>query len=121
MGEDEIGLLTPKEAADLLKVSVSSIYRLIGEGKLSAIRIGGKGLTIRILKKDLDPFMETCFTVKEVADILRVSVPAIYRWINNGTLPAIKFGGESYSRRISKKAFNAFIESHKINVTPKSK
>lgn len=121
MSEDKMEFLTSEEVADLLKVSVSSIYRLIGEGKLPAIRIGSKGSTVRILKKDLDPFMEPCFTPKEVADILRVSISAVYRWIDNGTLPAIKFGGENYTRRISKKAFSSFIESHKVNIAQKSK
>lgn len=38
--------LTPKEAADLLKVDRLTVYRMIKDGRLSAVRIGKRGWRI---------------------------------------------------------------------------
>ncbi len=48
-----------KEAADLLGVSVATIYLLCGQGRLAHVRVGvgGRG-TIRIKADDLAAFIE---------------------------------------------------------------
>ena len=38
--------VTPKEAVELLKVDRQTIYRMIGEGRLPAERLGMRGLRI---------------------------------------------------------------------------
>ena len=38
------GLLTPEEAADLLKCGLSTVYRLAGAGTLPAVKIPGLSL-----------------------------------------------------------------------------
>jgi len=38
--------LTPKEAADLLKVDRLTVYRMIKDGRLTAARIGKRGWRI---------------------------------------------------------------------------
>jgi excisionase family DNA binding protein len=51
-------LLRVKEAAELLKVSLATIYLLCGQGKLSHIRVGVRGRgTIRIKAEDLAAFI----------------------------------------------------------------
>jgi excisionase family DNA binding protein len=48
-------LLTPREAADALRVSVPTLRRLIARGDLSAIRLGGRpGVALRIRADDLE-------------------------------------------------------------------
>jgi len=40
--------------------------------------------------------METCYTVKEVAKILKRSVTTIYKYIKTGQLQAVKINSQSY-------------------------
>lgn len=47
-------LLTPAEAADRLRVSRSSIYRLVAAGTLPAVRVGA---SIRVRADDLDELL----------------------------------------------------------------
>ena len=37
-----VGLLKPKEVADILKVSVATLHRLAGAGKIPSVWIGGQ-------------------------------------------------------------------------------
>lgn len=48
-------------------------------------------------------------TVQEVADFLRLSVLTIYKYIKEGELQAVEFGGHY---RVSRKALEKFIEEH---------
>jgi excisionase family DNA binding protein len=45
-------LLTPKEAKDLLHISLSLVYQLCEERRIKAIRIGAKGKRGKILIKE---------------------------------------------------------------------
>jgi excisionase family DNA binding protein len=38
------------------------------------------------------PASPNLLTVREAAEVLRVSKPTVYRWIANGELPAIRYG-----------------------------
>ena len=49
-------LLKPKEVADTLRIDVSSLYRLIREGKISSYRIGS---AVRLSQDDLDEYLKT--------------------------------------------------------------
>lgn len=52
-------LLTPREAAKILKVSQHTIYRLVGFNKLRSYKFGDKRQSrIRIRREDLDAFIE---------------------------------------------------------------
>ena len=53
-------LLTVRDAADLLNVSVSLVYLLVDTRKLASHRIGAGRGTIRIFRNDLDEFLATC-------------------------------------------------------------
>lgn len=53
-------VLTVREVADVLRVSLGTVYALVDAGKLDCLRIGtGRG-TIRILEDDLRRYMESC-------------------------------------------------------------
>jgi excisionase family DNA binding protein len=54
--------------------------------------------------------MDNFYTVKEVAQILKVNVHTVYRWIKSGKLQAINFGD---AVRISETELNKFIDKHK--------
>ncbi|MFD4547243.1 helix-turn-helix domain-containing protein [Streptomyces sp. NPDC058466] len=48
------------------------------------------------------PAAQDLLTVQETAVLLRISKPTVYRWIDNGDLPAIRYGqprAEGDSRR----------------------
>jgi len=45
---------TVEEVADILKVSVSTVRRLIKEGQLKTVRVG---IQLRITKEELDRFL----------------------------------------------------------------
>jgi excisionase family DNA binding protein len=38
------------------------------------------------------PAAQKLLTVREAAVLLRISKPTVYRWIDNGDLPAIRYG-----------------------------
>jgi len=52
------------------------------------------------------------FTVQEVAELLRLSILTIYKYIKEGSLEAVEFGGHY---RVSQSALSTFIEIHKVN------
>lgn len=54
---------------------------------------------------------EEFYTAQELADILRVNIMTIYRYIKAGKLEAYKFGKEF---RVEKKVFESFLENYKI-------
>lgn len=53
----DIQLVTPQEAADLLRVDVRIVYNLIQDKSLPAARLGHR--TIRIKRSDVDALIET--------------------------------------------------------------
>lgn len=53
----------------------------------------------------------TLLTVAEVAEILRLSVLTIYKYIQEGKLEASEFGGHY---RISDESLKKFINTHKV-------
>lgn len=52
------------------------------------------------------------YTAQELADILRVNIMTIYRYIKAGKIRAYKFGKEF---RINKVEFNNFLIKYQIN------
>lgn len=50
-------------------------------------------------------------TVQEVADFLRLSVLTIYKYIKEGELEAVEFGGHY---RVSNTSLDDFIQVHKV-------
>lgn len=57
-------------------------------------------------------------TVYEVADILKLSVLTIYKYIRTNQLEAMEFGGHY---RISESALTSFIQNHIVNKKRKEK
>ena len=55
-------LVTPKEAAALMRICQSMVYQLTNEGRLPYLRVGGKGKRGKKLIKesDIEAFMEAC-------------------------------------------------------------
>lgn len=53
--------LTPKEAAQIIKVSRNTMYRLLRTGKIASYRISGGGVSdgYRITREALDAFRRT--------------------------------------------------------------
>ena len=56
--------------------------------------------------------MITLMTVKEVAEILRVSEKTVTRLMDQNDMPYIKVGG---SRRVDQDAFAAWLESKRFS------
>jgi excisionase family DNA binding protein len=55
---------------------------------------------------------EEFYTAQEVADMLKVNIMTIYRYINSGKLNAYKFGKEF---RIEKDVWREFLNDNKFN------
>lgn len=53
-------------------------------------------------------------TVQEVAEMLRLSDLTIYKYIKEGSLPAVEFGGHY---RVSPNSLDEFIKTHKVGGT----
>lgn len=57
-GADE--LMTPKEIAAMLKITASSVYRIIHEKNITAIKISeGRNSAVRVPKSELKKFIDT--------------------------------------------------------------
>lgn len=54
---DQIRWMSTKEAAELLGVTLRSLYRFIDEGTLSAYKFGR---VIRLKQEDVERFIEAC-------------------------------------------------------------
>jgi excisionase family DNA binding protein len=54
---------------------------------------------------------EEFYTAQEVADMLKVNIMTIYRYINSGKLDAYKFGKEF---RIEKNVWKDFLNDNKV-------
>lgn len=52
------------------------------------------------------------YTAQEVADILRVNIMTVYRYVKAGKLNAYKLGKEF---RIEKKEFEKFLDKSELN------
>jgi len=50
-------LLTVKETADRLGISVPTVRRHIRFGRLPAVQLGGRGSPVRVDERDLDAFV----------------------------------------------------------------
>jgi excisionase family DNA binding protein len=58
---DELALLTPRQAAEMLGCSVNSVYRLVAQGGLKAIDIslaGSQRPKMRVRRTDLKAFVD---------------------------------------------------------------
>ena len=53
-------LLTPREVAERLKVSLSTVYGLVESGKLACYRIGLRRGAVRVSEEDLAAYLESC-------------------------------------------------------------
>lgn len=56
---------------------------------------------------DQDGVRTRFLTVTEVADMIRVSRMTVYRWVQSGDLPAVRFGR---SVRVPEQAVQVFME-----------
>ena len=59
---------------------------------------------------------EEYYTIKEVAELLRVAYLTVYRWIQAGKLTAYQVEKQY---RINKADYEAFIKSNKVKVKKK--
>lgn len=57
--------------------------------------------------------MDKLYTVKEIAEYLRVHTVSVHRWIAKGKLVATKAG---HDLRISQSELNRFVETNKRRV-----
>jgi len=60
VSEKRVVNLTPKEAAELIGCSVSSVYRYVNEGHLKAIKRPGKNGGLIIPDDNVRQFMKDC-------------------------------------------------------------
>lgn len=59
---------------------------------------------------------EQYYTIKEVAEILKVAYLTVYRWVKDGKIEAYKLGKEY---RIKKDDLDKFVESSKYKTKNK--
>ena len=58
MKSASLRLLTVREAAEQLSLSIASVYEMVRTCRLPAVRIGGRGGAIRIRPEDLEDFLQ---------------------------------------------------------------
>jgi excisionase family DNA binding protein len=67
-------VMTPEQVADLLQVNTETVYRLIRDKKLAAVKIGR---AYRITRENLDVFLAAHSTMPTLRDALFERVMAI--------------------------------------------
>ena len=104
---EEKEFLTVKEAAERLRVSPSTIYRLVELGRLKRYPIGWR---LRFRRTEVERLMEEkeLLTVKEAAELLLVHTSTIHRVVREGRLKAHHIGGHL---RFKRKDIHAFLRS----------
>lgn len=65
---------------------------------------------------DTSPVVQNLLTVREVANIFRVSTLTIRRWSDKGVLPAIKINKRG-DRRFSPEDINLIVENRSMTPT----
>ncbi len=75
-GKDiELRLLMAREVAELLRVSVSSVYALVAQGRIPCHRIGAGRGSIRVSRTDLEAFLNDCRS-ERVEEVRRLPRPS---------------------------------------------
>lgn len=98
------------EVAKLLGVHRSTVWLWIKEGKVRAWRFPRghwripreEVLRLLLEREDLDP--RDLLTLEEVAKILKVSKPTVWRWVKKGKIPAMEIGegrGKMYMIKVN--------------------
>jgi excisionase family DNA binding protein len=99
-----------EEVAHRLRVSRTTVWRLISQGVLTTVQVPGKrGLLVEKSAFLSALFEEDLLTVAEVARRLGSSESSVRRWIRQGALQAILLPG---MYRIKKSELQAFVESY---------
>jgi excisionase family DNA binding protein len=62
--------------------------------------------------------MPKLLTVAEAATLLRLSESAVYRMLDEGSLPGFRIGPRSGGVRIDEADVLAYLESHRIGTEP---
>jgi len=100
---NEVTILTPKELAERLKVTVPTIYRWVRLSGLPCLRADG-ARSVRFIWSEVLEWLnkrsetkDRLLTVGELAGHLNVSENTIYRWIKSG-LPHYRKGPSGWYR-----------------------
>lgn len=59
MKSASLPLLTVREAAEQLSLSIASVYEMVRTCRLPSVRVGGRGGAIRIRPEDLEDFLQS--------------------------------------------------------------
>jgi len=114
------GMLTIEEVCKLLRVHRNSVRRWSNDGGLKAYRVGLRG-DRRFRPEDIKIFLglnidnsslreEEIFTVREVAEMLHVSIGTVRNWGDEGRLKTYRIG-EKRIRRFRQKDIDSFIKN----------
>ncbi len=60
MLSEDSKLLSVKEFALRLRISIATAYELVGSGAISSLRVGPRKGVIRIREKDLESYLASC-------------------------------------------------------------
>lgn len=91
-------LVTVEEACRLLSVSRSMLYKLVKQGEIELIKVGGR---TRFRRTDL----ETLVSVDEACRLLWISRSMLYKLVKRGQLEIFKVGSCTRFRRSDIQAF----------------
>jgi excisionase family DNA binding protein len=99
-------LLTVEEVARRLRVSTSTVWKLISQGVLTTVKVLGKRAHLVEKSEFLE---EELLTIGEVARRVRTSKSSVWKWIKQGALQAIPLPGVY---RVKESELLAFVKSN---------
>lgn len=110
-------LLTVSEAATQLNRSRFTIYRMIQNGTMPAVRVHGRHSLLideAVLQDVFAPVairnVQAVMTPTEVAGLLRCSVETVRRMVNSGVLKATRNPGRNSHMRIDTDSVHAYLD-----------
>lgn len=100
--EPETEFLSPKQAADYMRVSLPTVYAMIRTRQIEAVRNGGRWLIgRRALVRQFPPrpaAQAGYVSVKEAATMMGKPAPTVYSHVQMGIFPALRIGGRWFLR-----------------------
>jgi excisionase family DNA binding protein len=101
---------TLDEFSDELDMPKEQTRQLLKKGRVPHIKLSNKTILIKDETEVEDMKPDDLMTMRDLAKMLKVSVPTIYSWVKARKIPFIKIGERSIRFKVSE--IDQFLQEH---------